>query len=155
MKIIFPLVKDKMQIVYPDIQNLFSNVIIQGTNVIADYSGIKVFTEYLDDIKTQMFLDLKIFDDAFLEAMENKYSRRQIATFEDKRKESLAYRADINAPTPYIDAVVLNSTFSKAELMASILVNVDAFAAHDANVSRIKALITNATTNAELEAITF
>jgi len=155
MKIIFPLVKDKMQIVYPDIQNLFSNVIIQGTNVIADYSGIKIFTEYIEDRQTLLLQELKTFDDAFLEAMENKYSRREVATFEDKRKEALAYRVDINAPTPYIDAVVLNSTFSKAELMASILVNVDAFAQHDANVSRIKALITDATTNAELETITY
>ena len=125
MRIIFPLIKDVAKVIYPDIESLFKNVIIQGTNVIADYSGIKVFTEYLEDKKTQMLMDLKIFDDSFLEAMENKYSRRQIATFEDKRKEALAYRVDINAITPYIDAVVLNSTFSKAELMASIFINID------------------------------
>lgn len=54
MRITFPLQKEDYPsnlIKYPDDKNLFSNVEIQGDNIIADYAGTKTFTEYIEPVK--------------------------------------------------------------------------------------------------------
>ena len=74
MRVIFPLQKEEFpsnKIVYPDNKSLFSNIEIQENNIIADYSGTKTFTKYVEPPKPE-------------EAIITKYAFRKRFTLNEK-----------------------------------------------------------------------
>lgn len=92
MKVIFPIEKEtnSNKIVYPDDKQFFSNTEIEGDNIIAEYTGTKGLTEYIEPPKVKTIL--------------SKYEFRKRFTLDEKvaLKESTdakiqVFQDDVNA----------------------------------------------------------
>jgi len=84
-----------------------------------------------------------------------KYPKREVDSFDDKRREALAYSADNTSPTPVIDSIVAgyNGAISKESLVASIIAKVQYIAKQEGKMVAKRDAIKACTTQEELEAI--
>lgn len=167
MRVIFSLEKQTGTnlIVYPDVDSLFTNATVNGSNIIANYSGALPLTEYIEplpsfeDNQSQKLKDLNTWHDTQTALMKSAYSQSEIDSFLDKRNEALAYRADFNNPTPYVDAMVtsggIRDDIARVILLDAILSKVDAVAQLETFVSVTRDAIKVCLTQADLDAITF
>jgi len=84
-----------------------------------------------------------------------QYPKSEIATFEDKKKEAIAYNLDNTTPTPIIDSILAGygSNITKDDYVASILAKVNYLAQREGAMVAKRDAIKACTTQAELDAI--
>ena len=83
------------------------------------------------------------------------YPQAEVASFNDKKAEAIAYNLDSTAPTPIIDSILvgLGTSTTKADYVASILAKVNYLAQQEGAMVAVRDAIKACTTQAELDAI--
>jgi len=114
-----------------------------------------VITPTLEELKQQK---IKQLQDKYQEEYDTylaQYPQSEVATFEDKKREALAYDLDSASPTPILDNILLgyNGTVTKAEYVASILAKVNYLAQREGVMVAKRDAIKACTTQDELDAI--
>ena len=94
-------------------------------------------TKYQDDYNTYL----------------SKYPQAEIDTFNDKKKEALAYQLDNTVQTPIIDDIVSTLGGTKDDYILSILSKVSQIAQNEGNLVKTRDAIKACTTQDELDAI--
>jgi hypothetical protein len=88
-------------------------------------------------VKYNKFVMLKVIADRFTERLKNlmvEASDLEMATWEEQKREALAYQADNTASTPLIDILAAGKSITKEELVTKILANVEAYKIKLANL---------------------
>jgi len=157
-RVIFDLVRNGIVIVYPDNIKFFSNTVIadDGLSVICDYSGDKDLTLCVDVNEKDRQAKIKALQDKFqsgYDAYLANYPQAEVASFNDKKNEALAYNSDNTAPTPIIDAIILGSVDTKADYIASVLAKVQFLAVKEGEMVKVRDAIKACTTQDDLDAI--
>jgi len=84
----------------------------------------------------------------------SQYPQSEIATFNDKKREALAYNIDPTVPTPIIDAIVANMpSTTKASYIAGVMAKITYLAGQEGTMVEIRDNIKACTTQAELDLI--
>ena len=84
----------------------------------------------------------------------SKYPQAEVATFDDKKREAIAYNLDNTAPTPIIDNILVTLSNTKEEYVQSILNKINYLAQQEGAMVEKRGAIKACTTQAELDAIT-
>ena len=87
--------------------------------------------------------------DAYL----SKYPKREVESFDDKKREALAYNADNNASTPLVDAMVGGDDDLRAEMLNAILSKVLYISSQEGIMVATRDAIKACTTQDDLDAI--
>jgi len=84
-----------------------------------------------------------------------QYPQSEVATFDDKKSEALAYNLDNTTPTPIIDSIVAGygDTITKEDYIQSVLDKVHYLAQKEGAMVKVRDRIKACTTQAELDAI--
>ena len=154
-KVIFDLVKNGNLVIYPDDISLFKNVEITDLSVIADYSGSMNLTPYYD-LPTGKATKIKQLQDKFQEQYDAylaSYPQAEVASFDDKTREAIAYNLDNTVDTPIIDSILVGLGDDKATYINSILAKVQYLAQQEGTMVKARDAIKACTTQAELDAI--
>lgn len=88
-------------------------------------------------VKFNKFVMLKVIADRFSERMKNlnvEASDLEIATWEEQKREAIAYSNDNTVSTPMLDILAEGRGITKAELVTKILTNVELYKAKLANL---------------------
>jgi hypothetical protein len=88
-------------------------------------------------VKFNKFVMRKVIADRFSEKMKNLYveaSDLELATWEEQKREAIAYTADNTTPTPMLDILATGRGIEKSELVAKILANVESYKEKLANL---------------------
>lgn len=88
-------------------------------------------------VKFNKFVMLKVIADRFSERMKNLMvdaSDLEVATWEEQKREALAYQTDNTVSTPLIDILAAGRSITKEELVTKILANVEAYKIKLANL---------------------
>jgi len=112
----------------------------------------------VDELKVEKLDELKDYVNNQKTLMESKYSDITIGSFEDKRKEALAWKIDSTAVTPYVDMLCTKADGTvdanyRALLLDAILAKVTGVAQLEAYEDVTRTAINTCTTQAELDAI--
>jgi hypothetical protein len=85
----------------------------------------------------------------------SQYPQSEIATFNDKKNEALAYNLDNTTPTPIIDSIVTGygTAITKLDYINSVLAKITYLAKTEGQMVAIRDSIKAVTTQAELDAI--
>ena len=131
MRVIFPITKTvgTNLIEYPDTKSLFSNIEIIGTDIIADYSGSLLLTEYtaVDESRREAKLkSLRDFFDTQYEVGLSEYSKVEQGTFSAQEEECEAFTKDNTTPTPRVDRLALARGIDRLVLLGKIRANINA-----------------------------
>jgi len=82
-----------------------------------------------------------------------QYPQSEIATFDDKKREALAYNLDPTVATPIIDSIVAGWGGTKADYMTSVLAKITYLATQEGAMVKVRDAIKACTTQAELDLI--
>jgi hypothetical protein len=81
-------------------------------------------------VKFNKFVMRKVIADRFSEKMKNlqvEGSDLEVATWEEQKREALAYTADNTASTPMLDILSAGRGIEKSELVTKVLANVESY----------------------------
>jgi len=107
----------------------------------------------LDENKQAKIKHLQDKYQAQYDAYLAQYPQSEIATFDDKKREALAYNSDNTVATPIIDAIVLNWGGTKVDYMTSVLAKITYLAGQEGAMVKVRDAIKACTTQAELDLI--
>ena len=99
---------------------------------------------------------IKALQDKFQEQYDTylaSYPQAEVASFEDKKKEAIAYNLDNTTPTPIIDSILVGLGDDKATYINSILAKVQYLAQQEGAMVKTRDAIKACTTQDELDAI--
>ena len=82
-----------------------------------------------------------------------KYPKAEVASFNDKQREAVAYNLDNTTPTPIIDSILARLGEDKATYIKSILDKVKFLAEREGEMVKTRDAIKACTTQADLDAI--
>jgi hypothetical protein len=88
-------------------------------------------------VKFNKFVMRKVIADRFSEKMKNlqvEGSDLEVATWEEQKREALAYTADNTASTPMLDILSAGRGIEKSELVTKVLANVESYKTKLANL---------------------
>ena len=83
----------------------------------------------------------------------SNYPQAEIDTFNDKKKEALAYQLDNTVQTPIIDAIVATLGGTKDDYILSVLSKVESIANNEGNLVKTRDAIKACTTQEDLDSI--
>ena len=107
----------------------------------------------LDSLKQTKIKELQNKYQSEYDAYLAQYPKREVESFDDKKKEALAYNADNSASTPLVDAMVGGDTDLRVEMLNAILAKVLHIAAQEGVMVATRDAIKACTTQDELDAI--
>ena len=83
------------------------------------------------------------------------YPKAEVASFNDKQREAVAYTIDNKANTPIIDGIIagLGSSITKADFVAAILAKVKILSQQEGAMIETRSAIKACTTQADLDKI--
>jgi len=121
MRIIFDLLTNNGMIEYPDEIQYFSNTEIVDDKIIADYSGNKSFTLYLEDEKNEKVKEIHAkYDEQINSSFQNKFSEFEKSTFNIQSFEWSAWKQNANAETPFVNQLAFSRGIDRLVLLAKI-----------------------------------
>lgn len=110
-------------------------------------------TKTLDELKLEKIKLLhKKYEQSYQEYL-NSYPKNEVDSFDDKKREALAWSADNTAPTPIIDSILTGLGEDKATYINSILAKVQYLAQKEGEMVKTRDAIKACTTQEELDAI--
>jgi len=127
-------------------------------NIGDTYDGTNFIAPTPPTLNEQKQVKIKALQDKYQAEYDNylaQYPQSEIATFDDKKNEALAYNLDDTAATPIIDSILAGygGTITKANYVASILAKVQYLAQQEGAMVKVRDAIKACTTQAELDAI--
>ena len=113
---------------------------------------------FLDEplTSTQKQAKIKALQDKYqaeYDAYLAKYPQAEVSSFDDKKREAIAYNLDNTTPTPIIDSILAGLGDDKATYINSILAKVQFLAQKEGAMVKTRDAIKACTTQDELDAI--
>jgi len=118
-----------------------------------EYSLFSQSSLTLDELKTKKIKKLHDNYQSFFDDYLARYPKSEVASFEDKKAEALAYMIDNTSPTPVIDSIITGYGGDKEEYINSVVAKVQYLAQAEGAMVAKRDAIKACTTEDELEAI--
>lgn len=140
---------------------------ITGNTIVAEQSFIDALPDsndwvlvkeiaYVPTLDEKKQTKIKQLQDKFQSQYDTylaSYPQAEVASFDDKKKEAIAYNLDNTVPTPIIDSILVGLGDDKATYINSILAKVQYLAQQEGTMVKTRDAIKACTTQAELDAI--